>query len=265
MTDDIVLVEESGAVATVTLNRPAVHNAFDEEVIARLSALFADFSGRCDIQAVVLRGTGKNFSAGGDMNWMKRAASCSEEQNYEDARKLALMLNALYNLPQVTIALVQGAAMGGGMGLACCCDIVIADVDAVFALSEVKIGLIPATIGPYVMAALGSRQCRRYFQTGERIPAQKALAIGLAHEIAATAEERAEILEAVLRQVKANGPQAMRAAKDLARDLSGRGIDEALLDDTARRIAQIRATDEAREGLSAFLEKRKPGWIGGYG
>lgn len=261
MSDLSVLLEIKDKVATVTLNRPEVHNAFDETVIARLTAVFEDLAARDDVRAVILQSHGKNFSAGGDMNWMKRAAAYTEEQNYDDALNLANMLNALYSLPQVTIALVQGAAMGGGMGLACCCDIVIADSDAVFALSEVKIGLIPATIGPYVMAALGPRQCRRFFQTGERITAQKALEIGLVHEIAQRPEDRDYILQGILKAVAANGPAAMRAAKQLAGDLAGAEINEGLLQKTAKRIAQIRATDEAREGLSAFLEKRKANWI----
>jgi methylglutaconyl-CoA hydratase len=257
---NLVLLDIKDGVAWVTLNRPEVHNAFDEDVIAQLTVILGEISKRDNVCAVVLQGSGKSFSAGGDMNWMQRAALYTEEQNYEDALNLALMLNALYTLPQVTIALMQGAAMGGGMGLACCCDIVIADKDAIFALSEVKIGLIPATIGPYVMAALGPRQCRRFFQTGERFSAQKALEIGLVHEIAERPEDRDQILQNILKLVAANGPKAMRAAKKLAHDLSAQPLSEKLMKDTAKLIAATRATDEAKEGLSAFLEKRKAGW-----
>lgn len=255
--NDIVTLAEGESVAYVTLNRPDVHNAFDENMIAHLAMVFDELAGRDDICAVVLRGQGKSFSAGGDINWMKRAAGYSEDENYQDGLKLAAMLHGLYTLPQVTIACVHGPAMGGGMGLAACCDIVLAGPGAVFALSEVKLGLIPATIGPYVMAAIGPRQMRRYAQSGERIDADTALQIGLAHAVG----DIDVLLDDVLKNIHANGPLAMRAAKTLCADLAGAAITPALIDDTARRIAKTRAGDEAKEGLVAFLEKRKAGWV----
>ncbi len=256
-----VLLDIQKHVATVTLNRPEVHNAFDENTIAQLSRTFEELKARDDVTVVVLRGKGKSFSAGGDMNWMKRAAGYSEHQNYEDAMKLATMLNQLYTMPKLTIACVQGAAMGGGMGLACCCDIVLADKDAIFALSEVKIGLIPATIGPYVIRALGERQARRYFQTGERINGARAYEIGFVHELAERPEDVEPTLHNLLNHVTANGPHAMRAAKQFCVDYAGKPLSMDTVKSTAQQIAKIRATDEAKEGLGAFLEKRKANWV----
>ncbi len=261
MAEDIVLLQISGRVAEVTLNRPDAQNAFDEMVFARLNEIFGQLAEDDDIVAVVLRGRGKNFSAGGDLRWMKRAASFSEKENEQDAFKLAQMLNRLYTLPQVTIACVRGAAMGGGMGLACCCDVVIADRSAIFALSEVKLGLIPATIGPYVLAALGARQARRYFQTGERVSAEKAYEIGLAHEIVSGEAAMETTLKGILDAVAANGPRAMRAAKALCLDLAEQPITAQIMEKTARLIAATRAGSEAREGIAAFLEKRRAAWM----
>lgn len=256
-----VLLDVKGPVATLTLNRPEVHNAFGEQTIADLSVMFDELRSLDEVSAVVLKGNGKSFSAGGDMNWMKKAAAYTEQQNFDDAMKLAHMLNQLYTLPQLTVACVQGVAMGGGMGLACCCDVVIAEKNAVFALSEVKIGLIPATIGPYVLRALGERQARRYFQTGERITAPRAHELGLVHELADTPEALEQALQDFLGRISASGPQAMRAAKRLCLEYAGRPVTQETLESTARQIAQIRATREAKEGLSAFLEKRKASWV----
>lgn len=248
-------------VATVTLNRPEVHNAFDEAMINELIGTFEDLAILDDVTVVVIRGAGKSFSAGADVNWMQRAAAATEDENRKDAKNLARMLNALYVLPKVTIAMVQGAAMGGGFGLACCADIVIAAKDAKFALSEVKLGLIPATISPYVLAAIGPRYARRYMQTGERFDAQAAHAIGLVHELADVEEDMNLILGPLLDQIAANGPRAMAATKKLCLDYAGKTVAKDMIDDSAGRIAAIRATPEAREGLTAFLEKRKAGWI----
>lgn len=253
-------MEKTDGAAYVTLNRPDVHNAFDEGVIARLTALWAELGSDGSVHAVILRGAGKSFSAGGDLNWMKRAAAYTPEQNQADGMKLAQMLRGLYTLPKLTIALAQGAAMGGGMGLVCCCDIVIAQKDTKFALSEVKIGLAPATIGPYVLRALGERQARRYFQTGERFDGAKAYELGLAHILYADDAERDAALAGILDNIKTNGPQAMMASKRLCLDLAGMPLNKELIADTANRIAELRAGDEAREGLAAFLEKRKAGW-----
>jgi methylglutaconyl-CoA hydratase len=263
MAEDVVLLEVTAGVATLTLNRPELHNAFDENVIAQLNKTLDAVANRVDVFALVLRGAGKSFSAGGDANWMKRAAGYSEEQNYRDGLVLATMLNKLYMLPQVTIACVHGPAMGGGFGLAACCDIVIAGPEARFALSEVKLGLIPATIGPYVMAAIGPRHARRYFQTGERFDAKRGYEIGLVHEVANDAADMEDKLNWTIGQLRANGPQAMRAAKRLATNLAGGGVAPEVMDATAKLIAKTRAGDEAKEGLSAFLEKRKAGWVKG--
>ncbi|QQG37215.1 MAG: enoyl-CoA hydratase/isomerase family protein [Micavibrio aeruginosavorus] len=261
MKNDIVLMNVLDGVATITLNRPDTHNAFDEHMIAALSGKLDALHVEKDVRAVILSGNGKSFSAGADLNWMKRAANFSEEQNKADALALAEMLHKLYTLPVVTIACVQGAAMGGGMGLVSCCDFVIADENALFALSEVKLGLIPATIAPYVLRAIGERQARRYFQSGERINAAQACEIGLAHEIAGGPEDMADKLESFIKGILVNGPEAMKAAKKLCLDLAGKPLTPSLMEDTASRIAHTRAGAEAKEGLSAFLEKRKATWV----
>lgn len=260
MTADIVLLGKQDGVAAVTLNRPDIHNAFDENVIARLSALWDELARDRGVQVVILRGAGKSFSAGGDLNWMKRAAGYTEEQNRADGMKLARMLHGLYALPQLTVAVAHGAAMGGGLGLVACCDIVIAQQDMKFSLSEVRLGLAPATIGPYVLRALGERQSRRYFQTGERFDGRKAYELGLAHILYDTDAERDAALAGIMENVRANGPEAMAASKRLCLDLAGRPLSDELIADTASRIAALRAGDEAREGLAAFLEKRRPRW-----
>ncbi|HIL20195.1 MAG TPA: gamma-carboxygeranoyl-CoA hydratase [Candidatus Thioglobus sp.] len=257
MSNDVVVLNIDSGVASVTLNRGVVHNAFDEAMIARLSEVFDELSERKDVIALVLRGSGKSFSAGADLNWMKRAATFSQEQNQADALGLASMLDKLNRLPKLTIACVQGAAMGGGMGLVCCCDIVIADNTAKFSLSEVKLGLIPATISPYVLAAIGMRQARRYFQTGERFGVEQAHKIGLVHIAAEDQDDMSGQLQGILKEVKSNGPLAVAEAKRLCLDFTGKAINAELIKDSANRVAAVRASDEAKEGLSAFLEKRK--------
>lgn len=257
MTDSSVLTQIDNGIATLTLNRAEVHNAFDEQMIAALDQALADLAARDDVIALVLRGAGASFCAGADLEWMRRAAAFTEAQNKDDALALARMLHRLYTLPMMTIAAVQGVAFGGGMGLVACCDMVVAQANAKFALSEVRLGLIPATIAPYVLRAVGERNMRRYAQTGERFDAAVALAMGLVHEVA---DDIDVALPSVLSNLHANGPAAMRAAKALCADFAGRAIDHSVIDDTATRIAQIRAGAEAQEGLSAFLEKRKPQW-----
>lgn len=259
--DELVLLNVTDGVATVTLNRPETHNAFDEHVIAALSGKLDILKIQPDIHAIVIRGAGKSFSAGADLNWMKRAAGFTEQQNKADALVLADMLNKLYSMPKVTIACVQGAAMGGGMGLVSCCDIVIADKEAVFALSEVKLGLIPATIAPYVLRALGERHARRYFQSGERFNGQRAYDIGFVHEVVGGTEAMEIKLGELLKVLAANGLEAMKDAKKLCLDLAGKPITPELIDDTATRIARTRAGAEAKEGLSSFLEKRRASWL----
>ena len=258
----VVVTVSSQGIATVTLDRADKHNAFDDGLIAALTDAFSRLGSDGGVRAVVLAANGKSFSAGADLNWMKRMAAAPEAENIRDARALAGMLRALNDLPVPTVALVQGAAMGGGVGLVACCDIALAADGAAFSLSETRLGLIPATIGPYVIAAIGARQARRYFLTAEKFGAAEAQRIGLVHDVIAAAELRAAG-DRILSALAANGPGAMREAKALIRAISGRPIDEALIDDTARRIARIRAGAEAREGLAAFLEKRKPSWSDG--
>lgn len=253
-------LESSGPVATLWMNRPELHNAFDETLIAELTAACIALDEAPDIRVVILAGRGKSFSAGADLNWMKRAANNGLDDNLNDARTLAKMLRTLAELKKPTIARVQGAALGGGMGLAAACDIAVASSKAVFATSEVRFGIIPSAISPYVLRAIGGRQATRYFQTAERIDAVRAREIGLVHE---TVEPDAldgkvqEIVAALLQ----GGPLAQAAAKDLIRVVDHQPINETLVEETAHRIAHLRATPEAREGISAFLNKRPPNWI----
>jgi len=248
-----------GGVATLTLRRPERHNAFDDVLIAGLSAELARLGADPAVRVVVLAGEGPSFSAGADLNWMRRMASYSEEENRRDARALARLMATLDGLPRPTIARVHGAALGGGVGLVACCDIALAAESAVFALSEVRLGLTPATISPYVVNCIGERQARRYFLTAERFTAAEALRIGLVHEVIAdTALD--ERLAALLQTLRGNGPEAMGAAKQLARDVSRGPVDAALIEETSRRIAAQRVGAEAQEGLAAFLAKRRPDW-----
>jgi methylglutaconyl-CoA hydratase len=242
------------------MNRPDVHNAFNAQLIADLTAACRQLDADDTVRVVVLAGRGKSFSAGADLNWMKAAGAASEADNFADAMKLAGMLRTLAELDKPTIARVHGAALGGGMGLASACDMCVAGDRAVFATSEVKFGIIPAAISPYVIRAIGERQAYRYFQTAERIDAARALALGLAHEVVASEvldAKVAEIVEALL----LGGPKAQAAAKRLIRAVGNRPLSDAVVEDTARRIAQLRATPEAREGLSAFLDKRPAQWV----
>jgi len=251
-------VNEQG-VATVTLNNPDKHNAFDDTIIANLTTIFNEIAQRSDIRVVILASTGKSFSAGADLGWMKRMASYSYEDNLTDANALANMLKALNFLPQPTIAKIQGAAFGGAVGLASCCDIVIAATKASFCLSEVKLGLIPATISPYVVNAMGLKASRRYFQTAERFFADKAQQLGLVDEIVAL-DKLDQSVNNFTEILLANAPQAVRAAKQLAFDVAYQEINQALLTDTSERIATLRVSTEGQEGLSAFFEKRSPAW-----
>lgn len=252
-------IERQNSVATIWMNRPDRHNAFDETLIAELTAACQALDTDASVRVVVLAGRGKSFSAGADLNWMQRAAGYTIEQNLDDARKLATMLRTLAELRKPTIARIHGAALGGGMGLAAACDICVASTAATFATSEVRFGLIPATIGPYVLRAIGARQASRYFLTAERIDARRAWELGLVHELVEPEALDARVQE-VVSALLAGGPHAQAAAKDLIRAVADRAVDDALVEDTARRIVQIRATLEAKEGLSAFLEKRPPNW-----
>ena len=260
MAENLLIDIDARGVATVTLNRAEKHNAFNDTVIAELHETFVSLSGNNDVRAVVLTGSGKSFSAGADLGWMKQSATFSVEENKADAMRLSGMLSMLANCPKPTIALVNGAAFGGGVGLAACCDIGIALSTAIFSLSEVKLGLTPATISPYVVRAIGARAAQRYFLTGERFDGIEARRIGLVHEIAQTADEAEMILNGILSQLLAGGPTAQRDCKDLISYVAGRDIDTAVREETAIRIAARRISDEGQEGLSAFFEKRKPSW-----
>ncbi|UGA38752.1 enoyl-CoA hydratase/isomerase family protein [Chromobacterium haemolyticum] len=254
-------IEHSGKTATIWMNRPDIHNAMNETLIAELTAAFTHLQLQADCRVIVLAGRGKSFSAGADLDWMRRAAGYSEEQNLADAQRLAAMLKE--RLPQQkagdpVIARIHGAALAGGTGLAAVCDVAIATEAAKFGLTEVRLGLVPATIGPYVADAIGWRQARRYFLSAERIDAATALRIGLVHEVvpAETLDARvADIAEALAQ----GAPQALSSAKDLLAMLrEGSPWDDQLLEDTAGQIASVRAGAEAREGLAAFFDKRRP-------
>ena len=253
-------IERDGKVATIWMNRPAVFNAFDEQLIAELAAACRELDGDPTVRVVVLGGRGKHFSAGADLNWMKRAAQFTEAQNLDDARKFAGMLRTLSQMSKPTIARVQGAALGGGTGLTAACDMAVAASDAVFSTSEVRFGIIPSAISPYVLRAIGPRHALRYFQSAERIAAERALAIGLVGDVVPVEELDAcvgKLVDALL----AGGPLAQKAAKELIAAVDGQKIDEIISEETARRIARQRATDEAKDGIAAFLDKRPPAWL----
>lgn len=260
MSYETLEIVRDGGVATIWMNRPDVHNAFNAQLIADLTTACIELDADDAVRAVVLAGRGKSFSAGADLNWMKAAGEASEAENFADAMKLAGMLRTLAEMNKPTIARVHGAALGGGMGLASACDICIAGDKAVFATSEVKFGIIPSAISPYVIRAIGERQATRYFQTAERIGAARAAELGLAHEAVASEELDAKVKE-VVEALLQGGPKSQAAAKDLIRAVANRPLSDALVEDTARRIASLRATPEAKEGLAAFLDKRPAAWI----
>lgn len=253
-----ILVESNGGVARVTLNRPEVHNAFNETLIAEMTDAFTGISADGGVRAVVIRGAGKSFCAGADLDWMRRTAGYSPEENLEDARALQRMFAAIAHCPKATIAAVGGAAIGGGAGLVAVCDIAIATDAAVFALSEVRLGLVPAVVGPYVLQKVGIGAARALFVSGERFGADEALRIGLVQRVVPSAP--GELDAAVEHKVKLladAGPNAVAAAKQLLRDIAPLSPDDAA-ELTAQCIARLRAGDEGREGIRAFLEKRKP-------
>jgi methylglutaconyl-CoA hydratase len=253
-------LERNGRVATIWMNRPEVFNAFNEQLIGDLSAACAELDADASVRVVVLAGRGRHFSAGADLNWMRRASSYGEAENLEDSRRFARMLRALSEMSKPTIARVQGAALGGGTGLAAACDMAVASANAVFSTSEVKFGIIPAVISPYVLRAIGPRQALRYFQTAERISADKALAIGLVNEV--TADDALDAgIAALAEALIAGAPQAQQAAKQLIQAINGRPIDDTVMEETAQRIARQRATDEGKDGIVSFLEKRTPAWL----
>lgn len=257
---EMLEVVRAGAVATIWMNRPEVHNAFNARLIAELTDACLALDADDTVRVVILAGRGKSFSAGADLNWMKALGMASEDDNFADAMKLAVMLRTLSEMSKPTIARVHGAALAGGMGLAAACDICVAAEEAVFSTTEVRIGLIPSAIGPYVVRAIGARQAYRYFQTAERISSQRAWELGLVHE-RVDAQSLDATVQSMTEALLAGGPGALGAAKDLVRLLENRPLDDTLMEDTARRIAAVRATGEAREGLSAFLDRRAPAWV----
>ncbi|MBQ4850621.1 enoyl-CoA hydratase/isomerase family protein [Pseudoalteromonas sp. MMG012] len=243
-------------VAILELSRPEKHNAFDDAVIAELIKCI-EHANSLDIRALVLKTDGKHFSAGADLGWMKSMAGNNFDENVADSKQLAKLMSVLANCPHPTLCLVQGAAFGGALGLIACCDIAVATENAKFCLSEVKLGLIPAVISPYVIKAIGERQARRYFLTAEVFTANTALDLGLIHEISDDlVHSQAKFIELLLN----NGPSAVRSAKTLINEVAGNPIDETLIHHTAQRIAQIRVSPEGQEGLSAFFDKRAPNW-----
>jgi methylglutaconyl-CoA hydratase len=261
MADSFLRVETGGGVARLTLARPDKHNAFDDALIAELTAALAAAATDDAVRVVVLAAEGKSFSAGADLGWMKRMAGYGEAENLADARALANLMRVLNDLPKPTVARVQGAAYGGGVGLVACCDIAIAASSAKFCLSEAKLGLIPSVISPYVVAAMGSRAARRYFLTSEVFDAEEAHRLGLVHRI----DWRDRIdhdLDGIVAALLANGPMAMAESKELIRRVAAGPVDPAMVEDTARRIARIRASAEGAEGVAAFLERRTPAWRG---
>ncbi|MEP7275281.1 MAG: enoyl-CoA hydratase/isomerase family protein [Betaproteobacteria bacterium] len=255
-----VEVTTRNAVAIVVLNRPDVHNAFNAQLIAELTATFAALDVDEAVRAVVVAGAGRSFCAGADLNWMKEMAGYTRAQNLADAQALAAMLRALDGMAKPTVARVHGAAMGGGVGLVACCDIAVAAQEASFALSEAKLGLVPATISPYVIGAIGTRQARRYFLTAERFDAAEAFRIGLVHDIVPQAELDARIND-LLGELLLAGPVAQAQCKALIRTVAHRPVDAQVIAGTARAIADVRASAEGREGVAAFLDKRKAAWV----
>jgi methylglutaconyl-CoA hydratase len=253
-------ITREGHVATVTLNRPDVRNAFNETTIAEIKQAFSELGEDAGLRAIVLAANGPAFCAGADLNWMKKMAGYTHAENQADALQLAEMLRTIYLCPKPVVARVQGDCYAGGMGLVAACDIIVAVEEANFCLSEVKLGLVPATISPYVIKAMGENAARRYFLTAERFGAREALRIGFAHEVVSTETLDAKVTEIVKALVN-NSPNAVQQAKVLVRDVVGQPVNDALLADTAERIAQIRASEQGREGVASFLEKRKPAWL----
>jgi methylglutaconyl-CoA hydratase len=259
MTDKVLTHIDHDGNATVLLNRPEVHNAFDPEMVEGLTAAFETLGADKAVRAVVIVGAGPSFCAGADIAQMKKSGGYTKKQNYQAALDSARMMHTIYSCPKPTVACVRGAVRGGGCGLVAACDIAIASRLATFRLSEVKLGIIPSMISPYVIAAIGSRMSRRYMLTGEEIDSAEAFRIGLVHDIAEDDDLNAKV-GAVLAHLYTSGTQAMAAVKKLIPLFEHAVIDDAIVEETSRRIAEIRATPEAQEGLAAFLEKRKPAW-----
>lgn len=264
MTDSAIQYEVSErGVASLCINRPDKHNAFDDVLIASLIEQLKVAREDSNVRVLVLKSSGKSFSAGADLNWMRRMSDYSYQQNRDDSLQLAALMSDLNHFPKPTIAAVQGAAFGGGVGLVACCDIAIAMRTALFSLSEVRLGLIPAVISPYVVSAIGARASRRYFLTAESFNAEQAHTLGLVHELVEDEESLKTAITDMVGQLLAGGPAAQTEAKKLVAAVDNKQCDKALEDWTAAQIAQVRSGDEAKEGLNAFLNKRKPGWTEG--
>lgn len=259
MTDSVLFEVDAQQVAWLTLNKPEKHNAFDDQIIAALLSHLRSVETSSNVRALVLRSNGKNFSAGADLSWMRSMASKNRQENIDDAGELGQLMYELDNLRVPTIALVQGAAFGGAVGLAACCDMVLANPNSSFCLSEVKIGLIPAVISPYVVRNMGARAARRYVLTAERFFAAAALQHGLVTEV--TEQPLAQAVMPLLDAIVKNGPAAVAAAKRLLLDVHQRPIDSSVVRETVERIADVRVSEEGQEGLSAFLEKRQAAWL----
>ncbi|WP_375201130.1 enoyl-CoA hydratase/isomerase family protein [Hyphococcus sp.] len=256
----LITTIDSSGVARLTMNRPDIRNAFNEELISEICEAMGRLNADPNVRVVVLTGAGKAFSAGADLNMMKRAAKYSAAENKDDARRLAHMLYSIYHSPKPTVALVNGPAMGGGLGLIAACDIAIGADTAFFALSEVRVGLIPAVISPFVIQAITVRQARRYFTSGERFDAAEARRIGLLHKIV-NADALNDALEDMLGELLLCGPHSQALAQELIHKVAYRPLADAVMEETAGMIAKTRASDEGKEGVTAFLEKRKPTWL----
>jgi len=254
-------VVQSGGVARVTLDRPQIRNAFDDALISALTSALRELDADAGVRAVVLAGNGPAFCAGGDLNWMKRMAGYGYDENLRDAQALADLMKTLDRMRKPTIARVHGPAYAGGVGLVAACDIAIGVPEATFCLSEAKLGLSPATISPYVVRAMGERMARRYFLTAEVFDASEALRIGLLTAVSPSEKLDGEI-EEILRHLMQSGPQALVKIKELIRAVACGPVDDTMIADTAKRIAEIRVSPEGREGVASFLEKRKPSWHG---
>ena len=255
-----IRISAQGGIATVVLSRPDVRNAFNDEVIAELSQAFIQLGDDPQVRAIVLMAEGPAFCAGADLNWMRRMADYSREENEQDAEKLAFMLRTIYECPKPTIARVQGDVYAGGMGLVACCDMAVSVDTANYCLSEVKLGLIPATIGPYVIRAMGPRASHRYFLTAERFSAQQAQRIGFVHEVV-PADQLDATVSTWVQALLAASPNAIKECKKLVQYVADRDITRLLIDHTVKAIADIRASDEGKEGVQSFLNKRKPAWV----
>ena len=256
-----IITEVDDSIGILTLNKAERHNAFDELLIAEVTSGLLELEADPLVRVVVLSSTGKNFCAGADLNWVRRAATASEQENLRDARELARLMSTLNEFSKPTVARVQGPAYGAGLGLIAACDIAVATYDTLFALTEVKLGLLPAVVCPYVVAAIGERYARRYMLSAERFSAAEAYRIGLVHEIVPGEEQLDEAIGEIIDNLLKNGPQAQAECKALIRLVAEQPIDEKIREETAQRITCVRSTPEGQEGLAAFLEKRKPNWI----